>query len=821
MSKAAKPLEFNSLTPEQKWRYLSAYWRKASKFYDLKQELIISEEETRSQIRKLKTKPQSNVRQVIPLKDWRWRLDPKVQGVREGYFKHDCADGSWQTVTIPHVVNFTPSDPVEFGKIDAPWFNFPSRNKPTTIYVGEYAAWYRASVRLTKKELEGKRAFIKFESCSIKTTCWVDEWPVIMGHYGVYPFEAEVTEELLKSMNDEKQISLQVVSTPSNTPDLFYNCLEYAYVERRGDKIFESKDLNWGGINGAVEIVITSPTYIKDLFVFTKTIEEDMAKLQVRLEVENTTRDLFEGKVTLEISKWYPVESPEREKFTIDVRARPLSTTIVEREIALSIPVLWESWNPNLYLVHATLSDEHASHDDVYETFGVRIFTSKDNGFLLNGKPIVLSATHDQGMYPDTPPTCPGDYWIVQDILLHKALGMVAARYPSDNRVHYRRIAEYADQMGLMLVWEGYCSLWTQNPDIMDLARRDVERLIRDLRNHPSVIVWTLGDEIFYYDPADSVYQNKRSHYVELVHEVATICDPSRLIVPVGHWVEDLVLMIETLIGRGLSVDDARRRSLEMQPIFTSPNVYWAIHSLPSGADNKPVYDVMRRYQRILCGAGKAVTFDEFGCEGMPNWDLCKEEWWHNRWTFNPVHPSGKKFLEPELIGRELSVDDWQVSQAYQASVFWRILSFIRENEAFAGFSNCFMRDVLNYYNGLVDARGRGKLAFFLFKNMLGRFFISGMHGNYLFKLEDQMSIMISNNGSRLNRGRLTVRIADDKGTVLDEKIMDDLSLNQGLTGALNYELKDLPNGLYTVEYYLNDDDGNELGRSLDMFFID
>jgi hypothetical protein len=815
-----KVVEFNSLSPDRKWHYLEEYWSKASKFYDLKQELVVPDDQVHLQIEKLKAKPSPKFRRVIALKDWRWKLDPGMTGIKESYFKHNYPDESWKSITLPHNVNYTP-DPLEFGKVDAAWYNFPTPDKPTTIYLGEYALWYRTSIPLRKNELDGKRAFLRFESCSIETTAWVDEWPVILKHYGVYPFETEVTEEFVKSRNDEKVIALKVVSRPSNTPAIFYNELQYAYHEKSEGGI-DGQPSNWGGINGTVELVLTSHTYIKDIFIYTKTIEPGEATLHVSLEIENTSEDMFEGSVLLDVKRWYPEESGSEETFRFEVHARPLATTIVEKDIRLHNPVLWGSWNPNLYVLHATLSQSDGEPcDDLYETFGVRKFTADGDRFLLNGQPIMISAIHDMCMYLNTPPTSPQDYWIVQDILIHKALGMVAARYPSDNRVHYRRIAEYADQMGLMLIWEGYCGMWSQPPDIETLARRDIPLMIRDLRNHPSIIVWTLGDETYYYDPVDTIYHNKRFHFVELAYEVARGNDPSRLIVPVGHWVEDLVQMIEKLIGRGMSVEEARKKSLELLPVFRSVNVYWAIHSLPSGADTKPVYAVMDRYRKALCGLGCPVTFDEFACEGMPNWDLCRGEWWYKRWTVNPMAPSGKKHLEPTLIGRLLTPDDWHVSQAYQASVHWRVLSYIRESGAFAGFSNCHVRDVLNYFAGLVDARGRGKLAYFLYKNMLSRFFISAMHGNYLFNRKDQLSITISNNGPILKRGKLKLKIANATDTITKERTIEELTVNHVSTSAVNYELDGLPPDLYSIEYYLYDETGREAGRSLDMFYVE
>jgi hypothetical protein len=454
----------------------------------------------------------------------------------------------------------------------------------------------------------------------------------------------------------------------------------------------------------------------------------------------------------------------------------------------------------------------------------VRTFTSSNEEFLLNGRPVKLTATHDVPIYPNSSLTCPSDYWIVQDYLIHKAMGLVAARYPSDSRTHFRRIAEFADQMGIMLIWEGYCSLWSQSPDIEEFARRDVPAMIRDLRNHPSIVVWVQGDEAFYYDPAHSVYQNKRLRYVDLVLNLTMQNDPSRLIVPIGGWAEDLIAMIRAIVAKGHSIEDARKIALELLPVFNLPNVYWNVHRIPGYANTEPVYAVMERDRALLCGAGKPVTYDEFGCEGMPDWEPYKGEWWYRQWLkFNPSFTSmmvGGTTRESRFMGRDLTLDDWQVSQAYQASVNWRILSFLRESNAFAGFS-VYFRDTLNYHAGVVDNGGRSKLSFFVFRNMLGQFSISAMHGNYLFKREDRMSITISNSGPALNEGKLVVKVSNRSGDVLDEKTTERILVPAGLTQVMNYDLKELQSDLYAMEYYLYDQKGTELARSLDVFFVE
>jgi hypothetical protein len=65
------------------------------------------------------------------------------------------------------------------------------------------------------------------------------------------------------------------------------------------------------------------------------------------------------------------------------------------------------------------------------------------------------------------------------------------------------------------------------------------------------------------------------------------------------------------------------------------------------------------------------------------------------------------------------------------------------------------------------------------------------------------------------------VKITNEDGTATEEKIISELTLRSGLTHVLSYELKYLPCDLYSIEYYLYDKNGDEAGRSLDMFYIE
>ena len=83
------------------------------------------------------------------------------------------------------------------------------------------------------------------------------------------------------------------------------------------------------------------------------------------------------------------------------------------------------------------------------------------------------------------------------------------------------------------------------------------------------------------------------------------------------------------------------------------------------------------------------------------------------------------------------------------------------------------------------------------------------------------MSITVTNSGSTLKEGKLSVEVSDRNGNVMDKKTVDGLQIPAGLTYVMTYDLKQLPSNLYSAEYYLYDQKGTEVARSLDVFLVE
>ena len=201
----------------------------------------------------------------------------------------------------------------------------------------------------------------------------------------------------------------------------------------------------------------------------------------------------------------------------------------------LQIPCSGHLNKPNLYEVNCYLMEKNKQIDHVKTMHGIRtVEFDPDRGFVLNGEKVMLKGVclhHDGG---ELGAAVPLDSWKRRFTLL-KELGVNALRLA--HNPHAPEVLDLCDRMGFLVIDEMYDKWeesWHGSDDAIQFAdtwRTDLTNFIRRDRNHPSVVLWSVGNETMeqLHDPSKGV-----SIYSELADLVRTI-DPSRMVTAALH----------------------------------------------------------------------------------------------------------------------------------------------------------------------------------------------------------------------------------------------------------------------------------------------
>lgn len=815
-----KFVEYVELDKERKWKYLSKYYEIASKFHQIKDK-VVSEDEIEHYIKNFKEKPLPKIRKEIKLKQWSFKLDENDEGVGKEYYSFDHREDDWEKVNVPHSCRYIPPDPVRYGRTI---FNVLAQRESQywDIYKADYCTWYKT--RLSLDDLNDDQiAYLSFDSINLLSDVWVNENPVMMSHLGLFPFKMEITEEIDSRKNREAVIALKVTSNVTNVPYFFYNGIQASYCNppyTDGTVKQDWLDSDSSGIAGDATLSILNRNHIEDVFIFTDDITEDMAFLTCRLELRNETWQRFCGNARIEISKWHPEQGSSKQLTRSHVEVLHMNDAKLDIKLKVQSPELWTMDTPNLYLAHIVLEDEKGNEiDDVYENFGIRTIKMLGSHFYLNGKKIILRGTHDLANYFNDSLICPSDRSIVMDILLHRKMGATCSRWPSDIRMHYKKIAQYADQIGFMISWAGYFEMWITHPEMELYAKRDAKAMVRSLRNCPSIIVWEMGDE-----PLLNVHHYRRFKWYEQIYKLVEEEDISRPIIPAGGYCNDLVDLIVNYPDKDLPVDEKRRKILKEYPLFGFKLAPWDYHYCPYLPPGKPrpVYEIINTIKHTL-GGERATIFTEFNIDGMPKLEKIIDIYGKFRWSAPGIMPIEREPRDVNYYGKEVNQYDWKQTQAAQAMVLSSIICYLRESpEHFAGFYFPTLVDVWTFYWGVVDANFNAKLSYFVVQSCYGPVFVSGLHGNTVLDKNSGMDIKISNFEEDISNASLKLIVKDENKSTIKNKEFKGINIKGKVTTSTiaKFDLKGIPSGLYSIEYYLYDDDGSELNKSIELFFI-
>jgi beta-galactosidase len=386
-------------------------------------------------------------------------------------------DSSWRQVRVPH----------DWSVEQA----FSQSLSSGTGYLPGGVGWYRAHVSLHDVgETAGKHVRLVFHGVYKNADVWVNGY-----HFGNRPsgyaeFSFDLTEILSYPNDGELVVSVRVEHTD----------------------ISDSRWYNGSGITRRVELEVHEQVRVAEHGTAFTTLSADQSTAAVRIvqSLVNDTDDAVSVHVRHELKS---LTSGHVHTFETDVDVQAGASAEADVAGEVMQPDLWSDASPNLYRLTTTLTSSQST--SVYEeTVGIRTFRfAADHGFSVNGKVRKLKGVclhEDAGPLGTAVPT---EVWL-RRLLRLKQMGCNGVRM--SHNPHSPELYRLCDALGFYVIdeafdeWENAKNKWWQGhnvwpprhqgyaKDFHAWHQRDLEAMVDAHRNHPSIIAWSVGNEIDY-----------------------------------------------------------------------------------------------------------------------------------------------------------------------------------------------------------------------------------------------------------------------------------------------------------------------------------
>lgn len=413
----------------------------------------------------------------------------KIENINAGWrFSHGnpadaserkCDDSSWQTINLPH--DFQIGQPWiepsadERADMDNPVANVKSRLS-SRGFKEMGSGWYRRELT-ADPAWKGRRVLLDFGGIMLVGDVYLNGNLIGGTDYGYLGFDIDVTDML-----DYDKPNVIAVKADTGQPE-------------------NSRWYTGGGLFRDVNIIVTDRDMYfprHPLYITTPEVSADKATVRLQAEI---AAPKFKGKNLRVNTVIKDADGNNVYDKTLELpfnRKQKTNEYLVD-SIVVDNPRLWDCDTPHLYNVEMSLlSPEGEIMDKVSDRFGIRkIEYSPDYGFKLNGKKTLLKGIanhHTLGAlgaaaYPAA---------IEKRIKLLKDFGFNHIR--TSHNPYSKEFMDLCDEYGILVVDELYDKWLTQyaggRKDWMELWPKDVPEWIKRDRNHPSVIMWSLGNEL-------------------------------------------------------------------------------------------------------------------------------------------------------------------------------------------------------------------------------------------------------------------------------------------------------------------------------------
>ncbi len=386
------------------------------------------------------------------------------------YVQPDFDDSSWQRIDLPHdwaiTGPFTHAGGGGMGRL-------PSAG----------VGWYRKKLDLTKSDA-GRSIFLDVDGAMSYAMVWLNGQLVGGWPYGYASWRLNLTPDVNPGGTNELVIRLD------NPPD-------------------SSRWYPGGGIYRNVWLVKTSPVHVGHwgTYLTTPEVSDSAATVDLKVTLDNDSGESAKVAVATEIyhlnAQGQKTGSVVASVSPVDAQIAPGAQSVVEGRATVVRPSLWgppPQQRPNRYVAVTTVT-EAGKVVDTYETpFGIRTLRfDPDRGFFINGEHIRLQGVcdhHDLGALG----TALNRRALQRQLQLLTEMGCNAIR--TSHNPPAPELMELADEMGILVMDEAF-DVWARQKAPFDFhlifpdwLKQDLRAQIRRDRNHPSVILWSIGNEV-------------------------------------------------------------------------------------------------------------------------------------------------------------------------------------------------------------------------------------------------------------------------------------------------------------------------------------
>ena len=372
---------------------------------------------------------------------------------------------------------------------------------------------------LIPADWQGKRILLTFEGAAHDSTVFCNGKKVGEHHCGYTAFTVDLTDSVLYGQDNLLCVRLDSREN-LNVPPFGY-VIDY---------------MTYGGIYRDVRLEVKEKVSLSDIFVHTA-IDFRSSPVTTQITSEIT---LTESNGNVTIRQYYMPKSTAAGQGSWNLLCEQTvsADTNCDKEIALTAaitdPLLWDTEEANLYILKTQLYQDNTLLDETETTFGIREAVFKKDGFYLNGKKLRIRGLNRHQSYPYVGYAMPESMQRLDADLLKKELGLNAVRTSHYPQSHY--FLERCDELGLLVFTE--FPGWQHIGDDAWKAQavENAEDMIRQYRNHPSIILWGIrinespDDDAFYEKtnavahkldpsrPTGGVRAMKKSHLLEDVY---------------------------------------------------------------------------------------------------------------------------------------------------------------------------------------------------------------------------------------------------------------------------------------------------------------